>query len=67
MSESFKVIDGKLEITNTPASAIETLDRDEVVGNRAGAQTKVDHLQIDLDEAKAEVAKWDARIAAIDK
>ena len=67
MSESFKVVDGKLEITNTPALAIETLERDEVVGKRAEAQTIVDHKQIDLDEAKTEVDKWDARIVAIDK
>jgi len=67
MAEITKVKDGVLTITKTPASTIETFDKKEVIGKRAEAQTKVDHLQLDLDAAKAEVAKLDAYLVEIDK
>ena len=59
MAEKTEVIDGVLKVTKTPAPTIETMTKDEVIGKRAEAQTKVDHLQLDLDAAKAEVVKLD--------
>ena len=59
MAEKTEVVEGVLKVTRTPAPTIETMTKDEVIGKRAEAQTKVDHLQIDLDAAKAEVVKLD--------
>ena len=67
MAEITEVVAGILRVTKTPAPTIETFDKKEVINKRAEAQTKVDHLQIDLDAAKAEVAKLDAYLADIDK
>jgi len=67
MAEITEVVDGILKVTKTPAPTVETFDKNEVINKRAEAQTKVDHLQIDLDAAKAEVAKLDAYIVDIDK
>ena len=69
MAEITKIVDDKIEITKTPeaVSVVETLTRKDVVGKRAEAQTVVDHLQLDLDAAKAEVAKLDAYLVEIDK
>ena len=67
MAETKEVIDGVLRVTKTPAPTIETFDKNEVINKRAEAQTKVDHLQIDLDAAKADVARLDAYLADIDK
>jgi len=67
MAEITEVEDGVLKVTKTPAPTIETFDKKEVIGKRAEAQTKVDHLQLDLDVAKAEVAKLDAYLVDIDK
>jgi len=67
MAEIKEVIDGVLKVTRTPAPTIETFDKKEVEGKRAEAQTKVDHLQLDLDAAKAEVAKLDAYLVEINK
>jgi hypothetical protein len=65
MAETKEVIDGVLKVTKTPAPTIETLSKDDVIGKRAEAQTKVDHLTIDLAEAQAEVDKLDAYLADI--
>ena len=65
MAEKTEVIDGVLKVTRTPAPTVETFDKTEVINKRAEAQTKVDHLQIDLDTAKAEVAKLDAYLVDI--
>ena len=67
MAEKTEIVDGMLKVTNIPAETVETFDRAAVVGKRAEAQTKVDHLQIDLDAAKAEVAKLDVYLVEIDK
>ena len=67
MAEKTEVVEGVLKVTRTPAPTIETFDKKEVEGKRAEAQTKVDHLQLDLDAAKAEVAKLDAYLVDIDK
>ena len=65
MAETKEVIDGVLTVTKTSAPIIEILSKDDIVGKRAEAQTKVDHLKIDLDAAKAEVAKLDAYLVDI--
>ena len=67
MAEKIKVVNGELEITITSGEVISTMSREEVVGKKAEAQTKVDHLNIDVAEAQAEVTKWDDRIKEIDK
>ncbi|MHC4891739.1 MAG: hypothetical protein ACYTEO_20000 [Planctomycetota bacterium] len=67
MAEKIKIVDGDLEITKTGDSVVTTLTRAEVVGKKAEAQTKVDHLNIDLAEAQAEVVKWDDYLTEIDK
>ena len=67
MAEKTEVTDGVLKVTKTPAPTIETFDKKEIEGKRAEAQTKVDHLQIDLDAAKTEVAKLDAYLVDINK
>jgi len=67
MAEITEVVDGVLRVTKTPAPTVETFDKNEVINKRAEAQTKVDHLQIDLDAAKAEVAKLDTYLVDIDK
>lgn len=67
MSTKTEVVNGEIKITKTPPPTIETLSRPEVVGKRAESQTKVDHLQIDLDAAQTEVDQWDAYLAEIDK
>jgi len=66
MAEVKEVIDGVLIVTKTSAPVIETLSKDDVVGKRAEAQTKVDHLTIDLAAAQAEVDKLDAYLVDID-
>jgi len=67
MAEITEVKDGVLRITKTPPPTVETFDKNEVINKRAEAQTKVDHLQIDLDAAKAEVAKLDTYLIDINK
>jgi hypothetical protein len=67
MAEKIEIIDGKLKVTVTPDETISTMERDEVVGKIAEAQTKVDHLQLDLAAAEAEVTKWDNYLKEIDK
>lgn len=67
MANIKKVVDGNLEITKTGDAVITTLSPEEVVGKRAEAQTKVDHLKIDLTEAQAEVDQWDVDIASMSK
>ena len=67
MAEKTEVVDGELKVTKTPIETVETFSKNEVVGKRAEAQTKVDHLNIDLAEAQAEVDKIDAYLVDIDK
>ena len=62
MAETSKIVDGKIEIIKTGDVVITTLSRDEVVGKIAEAQTKVDHLNIDLNVAQAEVDKLKIRL-----
>jgi len=58
MAETIKVVDGKIEITKSQDVVISTMTKDEIIGKIAEAQTKVDHLNIDLAEAQAEVTRW---------
>ena len=67
MAEKTEIINGELKLTKTGDEIITTMTRAEVVGKKAEAQTKVDHLNIDLIEAQAEVTKWDDIIKEIDK
>ena len=67
MAETIKVIDGKIEIIKSQDVVISTMTKDEIIGKKAEAQTKVDHLNIDLVEAQAEVTKWDNRLKEMDK
>ena len=62
MAETSKIVDGAVEVTRTADVVITTMTKDEVIGKRAEAQTKVDHLHIDLVAAQAEVTKWDSLI-----
>ena len=63
--ETLKVIDDTIEVTTTKETTIVTKTNDELVGERAEAQTKVDHLEIDLAEAEAKVTALDTKIALL--
>ena len=65
MSEVTKVVEGELEVTTTKETTIVTKTKDELVGERAEAQTKVDHLEIDLAGAVAKVTALDEKIALL--
>ena len=65
MAEKIEIVDGVLKVTKTPAPTIETFEKKEVENKRAEAQTKVDHLQLDLAVAQAEVNKLDAYLVDI--
>lgn len=67
MAENIEIVDGKLRVTKTPNEIISTMTREELIGKRAEAQTRVDHLQIDLEQAKVEVEKYDNYVQAIDE
>jgi len=67
MAEKIEVINGELKLTKTGDEVITTMTREDVIGKKAEAQTKVDHMTIDLAEAQTEVVKWDERLKAIDK
>jgi hypothetical protein len=67
MAEKIKIVDGELEITKSEDVVISTLTREEVVGKKAEAQTKVDHLELDLAVAQTEVTKWDDYLKELDK
>lgn len=67
MAKTSKVVDGKLELTDTGDTKITTMTRKEVVGKKAEAQTKVDHLKLDLADAELEVTEWDDYLKEIDK
>ena len=67
MAETSKIVDGAVEVTRTADVVVTTLTKDEVIGKKAEAQTKVDHLNIDLVAAQAEVTKWDSLIQELEK
>lgn len=67
MAKTSKIVDGQVEITDTGDVKITTMTREEVVGKRAEAQTKVDHLKLDLADAELVVSEWDDYLKEIDK
>jgi len=67
MAETSKIVNGAVEVTRTADVVVTTLTKDEVIGKKAEAQTKVDHLNIDLVAAQAEVTKWDNLIQELVK
>ena len=67
MATTSKVVDGKIEITKVGDTVITTMDLKEVIGKKAEAQTKVDHLNIDLAEAQAVVTEYDDMIKELEK
>ena len=67
MAETSKIVDGAVEVTRTADVVVTTMTKDEVIGKRDEAQTKVDHLNIDLVAAQAEVTKWDSLIQELVK
>lgn len=66
MAEKGKIKDGILEITKIGDSIITTMTKEEVVGKIAEAQTKIDHLNIDIAKAEFERAKWDSYLKDFD-
>lgn len=67
MGKSSKLVGGKLEITRTGDTVIETLDRSEVVGKIAEVQTRIDHRNLDNATDETEKSEWVAGLAEIDK
>lgn len=67
MAERIEVVNGELKVTKSEDVIVSTMTKREVEGKKAEAQTKVDHLQLDLTEAQAEVTKWDDYLKVIDK
>ena len=63
--ETTKVIDDTIEVTTTKETTIVTKTSEELTGERAEAQTKVDHLKIDLAEAEAKVTALDEKLALL--
>lgn len=63
--ESHKVVNGKLEVTTTQDTKVETKSTEDLTGEKAELQTKVDHLTIDLAEAQAKVTAIDTKIALL--
>ena len=67
MAESIDVVDGKLRLRKTPAEVIETFSQAEVEEKIAQAQTKIDHLQINLAEWERDKAQWEERLNLLTK
>jgi len=67
MAETIKIIDGKVEITKSQDVVVSTMTKEEIVGKIAEAQTKVDHLNIDLAAAQLEVDKWKSILKEVEK
>ena len=66
MAETRRVVDGNIEITRTDEVVVETLTREEVEGKKAESQTTLDHLNIDVRNAQAEIDKWESYLVLID-
>lgn len=67
MAKTSKIVDGKLELTDSGDVKVTTMTREEVVGKKAEAQTEVDHAQIDLATKQAKVIEWDDYLKEMDK
>lgn len=58
MGKTSKVVDGKLEITQTGDVIIETLSREEIVGKIAEVQTRIDHRNLDNAADETKKSEW---------
>lgn len=68
MAETYKKLpDGTLEITKTSDEVKSTMSEQEIIDKIAEAQTKIDHLNIDLIAAEQEKAKWQNKLSVIVK
>ena len=66
MAETYtKLPDGTLEITAIMVKVVSTMSKEEITGKIAEAQTKIDHLNIDLAAAESEKAAWAAKLAVV--
>ena len=66
MAETYKKLpDGTLEITTTGDEVKSTMSKQEIEGKIAEAQTKIDHLNIDLAEAEQEKKVWQSKLNVI--
>ncbi|GAG37379.1 unnamed protein product [marine sediment metagenome] len=66
MAKSHKVVDGKLQTTETKDTVVSDMTREEVVGKIAEIQTEIDHMRLDLTAKEAEKAEWAANLALLD-
>ena len=62
MAETVKVVDGKLQITTTGDTNVVTKTSDELIGEKAEIQTKIDHLNIDKTALDTELADIQTKI-----
>ena len=60
--ETVKVVDGKLEITTTGSTNVVTKTSDELIGEKAEIQTKIDHLNIDIGVEEDKLTEIDTKI-----
>lgn len=67
MAETKKIVDGNLEITKTSDVVVTTMTEEEVVGKIAEVQTKIDHLNVNVNVAEAEKSRWEAHLVEIQK
>ena len=67
MATIYKKVGNILEITKTSDSEIFTISRKEIISKIAEAQTKIDHLNINVIEAKNEKTEWNDMLKEIDK
>ncbi len=67
MAEKIEIVNGELKLTKTGDVVITTMTKEEIVGKKAEAQTKVDHLNIDLAAAQLEVDKWNNILKEVEK
>jgi len=67
MAEKIEIVNGELKLTKTGDVVITTMTKEEIVGKKAEAQTKVDHLNIDLAAAQLEVDKWKSILKEVEK
>ena len=54
--ETTKVVNGNLEVTTTDVKIV-TKTKEELVGEKAEMQTKIDHLNVDLSATQVKIAR----------
>jgi len=60
--ETYKKVNGNLEITTTGDTNVVTRTSDELIGEKAEIQTKIDHLIIDKTETDADLVVIQTKI-----